>query len=406
MQLRQYLIYITIYSLSTISSFAIVYGGNENFENSFVQISLSKYQLFLLICIFSTLIYFLVAYLLDKYSMLNIFFSTYFMSLITGITLLWIFKLINLSRLFLFYQLVLFIISILVVIRFFNDQKDGIYITFQKLNLFDSNYEALFVDLEDAETILNTISTLVREKNINGILVDIASVHNNNLNKIIEISNYLGLDILTHHNFKTYHKSTSINRVVKHFEDIVLIIFLTPFFLATFIVVSLVILFIDGKPIIFTQKRVGANGAYFQIYKFKTMKDEQLSIEQIKDLNEKDRIVFKSSNDPRITSLGKLLRKLSLDEVPQIFNVIKNEMSFVGPRPPIVDEVKKYELKHLKRISVKPGITGLWQVTLRQDNTFDKWVEKDIEYIENWSIFQDIKILYKTVFEIFKMTGT
>ena len=81
-------------------------------------------------------------------------------------------------------------------------------------------------------------------------------------------------------------------------------------------------------------------------------------------------------------------------------------MSFIGPRPPIVDEVKKYELKHLKRISVKPGITGLWQVTLRQDNTFDKWVEKDIEYIENWSIFQDLKILYKTIFEIFKMTGS
>lgn len=406
MQFRQYLIYITIYSLSTISSFAIVYGGNENFENSFVQISLSKYQLFLLICIFSTFIYFFVVYLLDKYSMLHIFFTTYFMSLISGITLLWIFKLINLSRLFLFYQLVLFIVLMLVVIRFFNNQKDGIYITFQKLNLSDSHYEAVFVDFEDVEIILNTISTLLKEKSINGILVDIASVPGNNLNKIIEISNYLGLDILTFENFKTYHKSTSINRVLKNFEDIVLIIFLTPIFLVTFIVVSLIIFFIDGKPIIFSQTRVGANGEYFQIYKFKTMKDEQLSIEQIKDLNEKDRIVFKSSNDPRITSLGKLLRKLSLDEVPQIFNVIKNEMSFIGPRPPIVDEVKKYELKHLKRISVKPGITGLWQVTLRQDNTFDKWVEKDIEYIENWSIFQDLKILYKTIFEIFKMTGS
>ena len=200
----------------------------------------------------------------------------------------------------------------LVVIRFFNNQKDGIYITFQKLNLSDSHYEAVFVDFEDAEIILNTISTLLKEKNINGILVDIASVPGNNLNKIIEISNYLGLDILTFENFKTYHKSTSINRVLKNFEDIVLIIFLTPIFLVTFIVVSLIIFFIDGKPIIFSQTRVGANGEYFQIYKFKTMKDEQLSIEQIKDLNEKDRIVFKSSNDPRITSLGKLLRKLSL----------------------------------------------------------------------------------------------
>jgi lipopolysaccharide/colanic/teichoic acid biosynthesis glycosyltransferase len=83
----------------------------------------------------------------------------------------------------------------------------------------------------------------------------------------------------------------------------------------------------------------------------------------------------------------------------------ENEMSFIGPRPPIIDEVKQYDLKHLKRISVKPGITGLWQVTLRQDNNFDRWVEKDIEYIENWSLLLDIKILLKTMAEVFSMTG-
>ena len=94
-----------------------------------------------------------------------------------------------------------------------------------------------------------------------------------------------------------------------------------------------------------------------------------------------------------------------MDELPQVINVLKNEMSFIGPRPPIISEVKQYELKHLKRISVKPGITGLWQVTLRQDNNFDRWVEKDIEYIENWSVILDFKILLKTFNEIIGMTG-
>ena len=163
---------------------------------------------------------------------------------------------------------------------------------------------------------------------------------------------------------------------------------------------------IDGRPIFYKQTRVGANGKYFQIYKFRTMKEITLTEEDLEKLNERDSIVYKSSEDPRITKLGIYLRKLSIDELPQIFNVMKNEMSFVGPRPPIVAEVKKYNLHHLKRISIKPGITGLWQVTLRQDNSFEKWVEKDIEYIENWSVFQDIKILYKTIFEIIKMTGS
>jgi lipopolysaccharide/colanic/teichoic acid biosynthesis glycosyltransferase len=135
------------------------------------------------------------------------------------------------------------------------------------------------------------------------------------------------------------------------------------------------------------------------------MKQTNLKTNELELLNKKSKIVFKATNDPRITKFGSFLRKSSLDELPQIVNVLKNEMSFIGPRPPIIDEVKQYDLKHLKRISVKPGITGLWQVTLRQDNNFDRWVEKDIEYIENWSLLLDIKILLKTMAEVFSMTG-
>ena len=135
------------------------------------------------------------------------------------------------------------------------------------------------------------------------------------------------------------------------------------------------------------------------------MKDIDIDKSELEKLNERSKVVFKAKNDPRITNFGNFLRKSSLDELPQIINVLKNEMSFIGPRPPIIDEVKQYELKHLKRISVKPGITGLWQVSLRQDNDFDRWVAKDIEYIENWSLWLDIKIILKTVKEVIGMTG-
>ena len=205
--------------------------------------------------------------------------------------------------------------------------------------------------------------------------------------------------------FKLIHKSTSLNKVIKNLEDAVLLTLIIPIaaFLITFF--AIILLIFDGRPIFYTQSRVGLNGRYFKIFKFRTMNNIQLSADELEKLNEKNKIVFKAKNDPRITRLGSFYRKSSIDELPQVINVLKNEMSFVGPRPPIISEVKQYELKHLKRISVKPGITGLWQVSLRQDNNFDRWVEKDIEYIDKWSLGLDIKIIFLTIKEIFNMTG-
>ena len=196
------------------------------------------------------------------------------------------------------------------------------------------------------------------------------------------------------------------NKFVKRSFDVALAIFIIVFILSWLTPLLGLIIKLESKgPIFFKQKRVGENGNYFKIYKFRTMNNKKLTEQELIELNQRDKIVFKSSNDPRITKLGKFLRKSSIDELPQIINIFKNEMSFIGPRPPILDEVSQYELKHLKRISIKPGITGLWQVTLRQDNNFDKWVEKDIEYIENWNIFLDIKIIFLTFKEIYKLTG-
>jgi lipopolysaccharide/colanic/teichoic acid biosynthesis glycosyltransferase len=201
------------------------------------------------------------------------------------------------------------------------------------------------------------------------------------------------------------HKTSNLNNILKNFLDIFILLLFSPIFIALLIFFSLLVFIIDGAPIFYSQTRVGLNGRFFKIFKFRTMKNLKLTKEELDEINERDKIVFKSKNDPRVTRLGTFLRRSSVDELPQLINIFKNEMSFIGPRPPIPTEVLKYEPKHLKRVSVKPGITGLWQVTLRQDNDFDRWVEKDIEYIENWSLILDLKIIFKTFREIFKLTG-
>jgi lipopolysaccharide/colanic/teichoic acid biosynthesis glycosyltransferase len=123
-------------------------------------------------------------------------------------------------------------------------------------------------------------------------------------------------------------------------------------------------------------------------------------------MNEREGVLFKITNDPRITRLGRFLRKYSLDEFPQFFNVLRGDMSVVGPRPPIGSEVSEYKLSHLRRLDVTPGITGLWQVQARQDPSFDSYISLDVTYIENWSIWLDIHIILRTIGVVFEGTGT
>jgi lipopolysaccharide/colanic/teichoic acid biosynthesis glycosyltransferase len=127
---------------------------------------------------------------------------------------------------------------------------------------------------------------------------------------------------------------------------------------------------------------------------------------EIMHMNERDDVLFKVSNDPRVTRLGRFLRKYSLDELPQFINVIRGEMSIVGPRPPLAGEVRKYDLDHLRRLDVTPGITGLWQVQGRQDPSFASYVSLDVTYIDNWSIWLDFKIIMRTIAVVFSGTGT
>jgi exopolysaccharide biosynthesis polyprenyl glycosylphosphotransferase len=160
-------------------------------------------------------------------------------------------------------------------------------------------------------------------------------------------------------------------------------------------------------PVFYRSERIGKKGVVFRCTKFRTMvPDAEKRRADVMHMNERDGVLFKISNDPRITTLGRFLRKYSLDELPQFFNVLKGDMSVVGPRPPIASEVKEYKLSHLRRLDVTPGITGLWQVQGRQDPSFASYVSLDVTYIDNWSVWLDFKIIVKTVGVVFAGTGT
>lgn len=173
------------------------------------------------------------------------------------------------------------------------------------------------------------------------------------------------------------------------------VIFISPILL----LITLLIKLDSRGPILFKQKRVGLNGKEFYMYKFRTMcVDAEKKLVSIKKHNESNKIMFKMKNDPRITKVGKILRKHSLDELPQLLNVIKGEMSLVGPRPPLVSEIREYKDWHYARLGTIPGLTGMWQVNGRSNiKSFDDVVKLDVYYINNWCLFLDFKLLFQTI---------
>jgi lipopolysaccharide/colanic/teichoic acid biosynthesis glycosyltransferase len=163
----------------------------------------------------------------------------------------------------------------------------------------------------------------------------------------------------------------------------------------------------DGGPIFFTQKRVGLRGREFKMYKFRSMcLDAEQKLKDVLALNHhKDGITFKLKDDPRITRIGKWLRKLSFDELPQLFNVLIGNMSLVGPRPPVPREVAKYSLADRRRLAVKPGITCIWQVSGRSEIDFSGQVRLDVDYIERQTFWFDMQLLAKTIPAVFSGKG-
>ena len=164
------------------------------------------------------------------------------------------------------------------------------------------------------------------------------------------------------------------------------------------IVVALAIRLTSPGPVLFAQERVGMNKRLFKLYKFRSMYvDAEKRRRELEHLNEMDGPVFKIKNDPRITPIGRFIRKTSIDELPQLVNVLRGQMSLVGPRPPLLSEVDRYDWLYRRRLSIKPGITCLWQISGRNEITFKQWMEMDKQYIDNWTLWLDIKILAKTI---------
>ena len=174
-----------------------------------------------------------------------------------------------------------------------------------------------------------------------------------------------------------------------------------------FLAIAVTILLAEGRPVFIRQPRVGLPGRPFEVLKFRTMGTdaEQRKVDLLEH-NERSGPAFKITNDPRVTHTGRWLRRSSLDELPQLINVLKGDMSLVGPRPPIPAEVELYDLWHRRRLSMKPGITGLWQVTARSEADFDRWVELDLEYVDRWSLWLDLRILVRTFSTVLKMRGS
>jgi exopolysaccharide biosynthesis polyprenyl glycosylphosphotransferase len=208
------------------------------------------------------------------------------------------------------------------------------------------------------------------------------------------IEDFHGMSILS----LVYGPDRILGIAAKRLIDIVVaaasLIVLSPFLL----ILAALIWLEDGRPILFRQERVGLHGRPFRVVKFRTMvPDAEDRLAELEAANEIHGHAFKITDDPRLSRSGRWLRRSSLDELPQLWNVLRGEMSVVGPRPPLPREVVGYDIWHRRRLSMKPGITGLWQVAARREPDFDRWVRLDLDYIDHWSLWLDVKIVARTI---------
>jgi exopolysaccharide biosynthesis polyprenyl glycosylphosphotransferase len=272
------------------------------------------------------------------------------------------------------------------------------------------------------------LTHLLHEHSVNGVIIGAKRAFFDQVEEAIRACEIEGVEVwLVADFFKTQISRTSFDdcygwpvlvfsstpraswqSVLKQALDFVAALLMLIVLAVPLAIIALLIKVTSPGPVLFRQERSGLNGHPFTIYKFRTMvtNAEQLKHE-LAAMNEMSGPVFKVTNDPRITPLGRLLRKFSLDEFPQLFNVLRGEMSLVGPRPLPVDEVKRFhDLAHRRRLSVKPGLTCLWQISGRNNvKDFKDWVRLDLEYIDNWSFWLDLKILWWTIPVVLLGTG-
>jgi exopolysaccharide biosynthesis polyprenyl glycosylphosphotransferase len=286
----------------------------------------------------------------------------------------------------------------------------------------------VLAELDLDATPLDNLVNLLHEHSVNGVILSGRQYHFDKVEQFIRACELEGVEVwLLAEFFRTQVSRTSfddfygrpvlvfrsapdsswqgiLKQLFDFFSALALLLIGLPFFL----LIALIIKRTSPGPVLFKQQRSGLNGRPFTLYKFRTMVSnaEQLKHE-LAAMNEMTGPVFKVTNDPRITPIGRLLRKFSIDEVPQLYNVLRGEMSMVGPRPLPVDEVKQFnDMAHRRRLSVKPGLTCLWQISGRNNvKDFRDWVRLDLEYIDNWSLWLDFKILWRTVPVVLAGTG-
>ena len=260
------------------------------------------------------------------------------------------------------------------------------------------NINLIIMNIGDKNTIDKKLEDYLINLNKKVLIISKDEVGFNNyfINRVENISNYY----LTYFNNDIQYGSKYI---LKRGIDILLSIIAFTIFSPIFLLLSLYIFYLDGSPVIIKQNRVGLHGEAFTMYKFRTMKkDAHKMRDELEELNKNDQVIFKIENDPRIISGTQFIRNFSLDEIPQFINVIKGDMSIVGPRPLFDEDTKLFNENYMRRLNVLPGITGLLQINERNTDEFSIWYKYDIEYIENWSLYLDLKIIFLTPFSLFK----
>ena len=282
----------------------------------------------------------------------------------------------------------------------FNINRDPINELVQNLHKHSANV----VLINAGHTKFDLIEKVINACELEGVEVWLAADFFNTQIARTTVDDFQGVPLLVFQTTPAPSLQSLTKQMIDYIAAFTMILILSPLLLICALSVKLT----SQGPIMFRQKRSGINGRPFTMFKFRSMNtNAEQRKHELEAMNEMSGPVFKVSSDPRITPIGRILRKYSLDELPQLINVLQGSMSLVGPRPLPEDETKRFEdLSHRRRLSVKPGLTCLWQISGRNEvKEFSDWVRLDLEYIDNWSLWLDIKILIRTIPVVFKGTG-
>lgn len=268
--------------------------------------------------------------------------------------------------------------------------------TIRPHDLICSNYK--IHQFPDTEIFIDKIESKIELQKVISILDEIGRTFQVDYRNFTESLSPLNTNGFICFSSKQTHKpSAQLKRIFDIFSSAAAIMLLSPLLFAT----ALLIKISSSGPIFYKQVRIGLHGKQFTMFKFRSMiSNAEKHMDSLKHLNKRDGPTFKIDDDPRVTTIGKILRKHSIDELPQLINILFGDMSIVGPRPPLPEEFEQYSTWQTRRMSVTPGLTCYWQILRNKNIDFSQWVKLDLEYIDGWSFWKDIEIIFKTIPEV------